>query len=340
MRIKRTKWIEIGSWLFLLLFLFNIINYFRPWQQALIGSSFELFAIALMFYSTRYFLIPKFSHHQKNYLIISLTLLFGFSLIFMIISEYVLPKFGEIDKNKPPLIFVFIRFFTTFGFSYFVSTSIALMQKTSTLMKNEKVLTEEKLQTELKLLKAQINPHFIFNALNNIYSLAFLKSQQAPESILKLSEMLRYVFYDCSKDRVFLEAEINYINNFIAFQQMKSDHKQKIKMLSEIGTKRAEIAPMLLIPFIENSFKYSRVEEQENAFVDIQIQLSESHLQVSIENSVPKDNKVSSGSGMGIKNVSHRLQIIYPKKHTLKIEEHDERFVVLLNIEVNQKEQE
>jgi LytS/YehU family sensor histidine kinase len=218
------------------------------------------------------------------------------------------------------------------SFIFVVGTSAQLIEQTNRLKENEKLLTEEKLKTELQLLKAQINPHFIFNALNNIYSLTYMQSGNAPESVLKLSEMLRYVFYDCSMDRVPVTSEIRYIENFNAFQQMKSPYIQNISLQTDLGYGSIEIAPMLFIPFIENAFKYSRIEEIEEAYVTIVIKNESGKLIFAIENSVPGNNKPKPGSGMGIKNVKHRLKIIYPQNHILTINESEEKFNVSLSI--------
>lgn len=329
-KLNRKSWIIIGGWFFLFFFLFNMLNYFQPWQIALYNACFELFAIIFMYYFTSYYLFPKFYKYGTNYIVISMVTVLVFSVILALIYLWLVPEL-KIDKERPPKFFHFFRFFTTLGFSYFVSTSVNLINQATKYKENEKVLMEEKLQTELKLLKAQINPHFIFNALNNIYSLTFMKADNAPDSILKLSEMLRYVFYDCSKDKVQLSAEMKYVENFVSFQQMKSEHEQKISLHEDIDSS-VEVAPMLLIPLIENAFKYSRIEEEEHAFVDIGIQKKGDLLRCTIENSIPPENKVSSGSGMGIKNVEHRLQIIYPGKYELKINEQEDVYQVLLTL--------
>nr|MDA3852684.1 GHKL domain-containing protein [Bacteroidales bacterium] len=147
-------------------------------------------------------------------------------------------------------------------------------------------------------------------------------------------EMLRYVFYDCSKDKVHLSAEIKYMENFTAFQQMKSENKQNISITNDSGMASLGIAPMLFIPFIENAFKYSRIEEDEKAYVTIAINKKNHHLIFAIQNSVPHDNKPMSGSGTGIKNVEHRLAIIYANKHQLDIQEKENTYTVNLSIKI------
>lgn len=311
-----------------------MLNYFMPWKFALANALFELAMIMSMYFLTSFYLFPRFHENNKKYIQVSLSVILILSLLYLLIDIYWIPEYKDINHDKPPVFFHYFRFFITLGFSYLISTSISLMEKTNKLRENEEILKEEKLQTELKLLKAQINPHFFFNALNNIYSLTFMKAPTAPDSVLKLSEMLRYVFYDCSKDRVMLSAEKKYVENFISFQQMKSDHHQNISLHTDVDSNSVEIAPMLMVPFIENAFKYSRIEEIEEAYVNINFRKEGNNIKLIIENSVPKENKVNPGSGMGIKNVKHRLQIIYPKKHELKVEEQDELFRVILTMEI------
>jgi LytS/YehU family sensor histidine kinase len=309
-----------------------MLHYFQPFWYAVANAAFEILSVMIMYYFTAWFLFPRYYGKNKFYLLISMAIVMVFSFLFLTADHYLIPEYEFIEHKKPPVFFIFLRHFTTLGFAYFVSTSISLMERNAQLKQNETNLMEEKLETELKLLKAQINPHFIFNALNNIYSLAYMKSKNAPDSILKLSEMLRYVFYDCSKDRVPLSSELGYIENFISFQQMKSEHVQDISL--DVEPISVEIAPMLLIPFIENAFKYSRIEELEDAYVKMKIDMQDTRLHFSIENSIPESNKTSAGSGMGIKNVEHRLKIIYPNRSQLNIDEQATVFKVDLTIEV------
>jgi hypothetical protein len=330
-KINRKIWLPIVVWFSLFIFTFNIANYFQDARHAAINAVYETFINCMTYYFTTLVLFPRFYKNVKGYFWISLLSIIILGLLFFLIDVYFIPNTKNPDPDRPPIFFHFMRYFFNLGFVYFVATTISFMDKTTKLKEAEKVLTEEKLETELKLLKAQINPHFIFNALNNIYSLTYMQSKNAPNSVLKLSEMLRYVFYDCSKDRVPLSAELKYIENFTAFQQMKSEFTQNIRLQTEVNVGTIEIAPMLFIPFIENAFKYSRIEEHESALVDIQIKHRENNLQFIIENSIA-ENKPGSGSGMGIKNVEHRLDIIYPGKYELKIEKEVELFRVDLSL--------
>ncbi|MCK5702992.1 MAG: histidine kinase, partial [Cyclobacteriaceae bacterium] len=139
---------------------------------------------------------------------------------------------------------------------YFLSTAFKTSQIALKREKEAADLKSENLNSELKFLRSQINPHFLFNALNNIYSLSLIKSEKTPDVILKLSDMLRYIIYDCNGDRVPLGKEINYIKNYIDLQKLKDDQMTNIEVNFEDTDLKCMIAPMILIPFIENSFKH------------------------------------------------------------------------------------
>ena len=331
---KRKAWIAIGFWIFLFFIHFQMGNFFQPWNYAIIFAIFNTATIIFMFYLTVLYLFTKYYDQGKKYFIVSSIMILILGIGFTFIDMELIPDFRSIDHDKPPIQFHFARYIMMMAFTFFVGTSISLIERTTKMRETEKVLTEDKLQTELKLLKAQINPHFIFNALNNIYSLTYMQSQKAPESVLKLSEMLRYVFYDCSKDKVSLSAELNYIENFNAFQQMKSEYEQNIELKMETGLGHIEIAPMLFIPFLENAYKYSRIEENEDAYVKIRIAYEGGKVHLSMKNSISQNVKSTHGSGIGIKNVKHRLDIIYPGKHKLKIDEQSDCFNVDLILEI------
>ena len=170
--------------------------------------------------------------------------------------------------------------------------------------------------------------------MNNIYSLTYLKSEKAPESVLMLSNMLRYVFDDCSVESVPLSSEINYIENYVAFQQMKSSEKMDIIFEKKQVNTSLRISPMLFIPFVENSFKFSKIDDQKNAFIYIELKTDKSNLHFSIINSI-STTPVKSGAHLGIANVKQHLEVLYPAKHELRIEKNDETYSVFLSLDLS-----
>ncbi len=199
----------------------------------------------------------------------------------------------------------------------------------------ENELRSEKLEAEMKFLKSQTNPHFLFNALNNIYALSQMKSDRTPEMVLKLSDILRYNLYECNDDMVPLEKEIAYIENYIGLQQLKSEHQQNIVFTNEVQGSHLMIAPMLLIPFIENSFKHSKIEDTEKGWVTILIEARDGQITFKAENSVPDvEYTKDKVGGIGLQNVQRRLELIYPEQHKLDIEQHNNRYSVTLQLQL------
>ncbi len=197
-------------------------------------------------------------------------------------------------------------------------------------------IEKEKTLTELKALKSQINPHFLFNSLNSIYSLARKNSTQTPQKIVQLSDLMRHIIYESDVDFIPLEKEVEMVKNYIELQNLRTSEKDKIKLevLGEI--KDNKIAPLLFLPFVENSFKHGLKGGAKNIFVDIRIEVSESILNFEIENSKGKTSEVNDSKykGFGIENVKKRLELIYPKLHSLKISDNKNTFKVLLQVQL------
>lgn len=192
--------------------------------------------------------------------------------------------------------------------------------------------TSEKLATEMKFLKSQINPHFLFNALHNIYTLSFLKSDQAPDMILKLSDMLRYNIYDCSDEKVLLKKEVDYLHNYIELQRLKDPDLNITIELEQIG-EQIKIAPMLLIPFLENSFKHSKIEDVNAGWIRVKLYTDHEGIHFYISNSIPKVTyQKDRQGGIGLQNVKRRLELVYPAAHELEIDKQDQIFSVELHI--------
>lgn len=334
--MKQIILLQLCFWLILGGIAFGFSSNIMPVNVAILLSLTNLLIYGLAFYGNSLFIFPKFYNPSKIGKFVFLNIICILICAFLL-TEIESTLFSQHmyfpRKYTPPFSFRALKnvFWLLF---IIVLSSIFLIQKrlTENEERNKNIL-EEKLNTELKLLKAQINPHFLFNALNNVYSLSYLKSDKAPESVLKLSGMLRYVIEDCVNETVLITSELEYIDNFIAFQEMKSPDKLNITTDYEQVNSNIRIAPLLFVPFIENSFKYSKVEEFQNAYIKIKIWSGkDKEIEFSIKNSIPAGEKVKSGAGTGIKNVKQRLNIIYPEKHELKITETETEYSVLLKI--------
>jgi two-component system, LytTR family, sensor kinase len=198
-------------------------------------------------------------------------------------------------------------------------------------------LEKEKTSAELKALKSQLNPHFLFNSLNSIYSLARKKSLLVPEKIVQLSDLMRHVIYESDDDFIPLEKEVEMVKNYIELQNLRSREPDGIKMETEGEIKGKKIAPLLFLPFVENSYKHGLKGSANHPYVRIKIKTTANTLSFNIENN--KVEKVEMADteykGIGIENVKKRLKLIYPGKHSLKISDDKEKFEVNLQIRIS-----
>ena len=194
-------------------------------------------------------------------------------------------------------------------------------------------LIKERQAGEIALLRSQINPHFLFNTLNNIYSLVYNKSEEAPEAVMKLSSIMRYMLYDSNTDFVPVQKEIEYLNSFIELQQLRITQKGfvDIKVLGSMDNRT--IAPMLLIPFVENAFKHGDKNHQPG--IIIILNLLPDRLIFSVENFVKihVQQTTDETGGFGLQNIKRRLGLLYPDKHELKILLNEEMYKVELTIQ-------
>jgi len=217
-------------------------------------------------------------------------------------------------------------------FVFAVSTSYKIISEWYIHERKRKELENEKLVSELSFLKSQVNPHFLFNTLNNIYSLSMDHSEHTSESIMKLSQLLRYMIYETEEEYVSLEKELAYIQDYIDLQKIRwTDHVElSLDIDGSIIGKRIE--PMLLIPFIENAFKHG-IDYSAPSWIRIKIDLSDpKQIVLRVANSNFAKISHDKNSGIGLQNVQKRIKLLYPDSHTLSIESSKETFSITLVI--------
>jgi len=248
------------------------------------------------------------------------------SFIFIPIQEYL--SLDNINKNRWESN-SFLVLTTTAGVTSVIVLFKHWMRKQQEWMQAEK----EKIMSELQLLKAQVHPHFLFNTLNNIYSFSLENSPKTPGMILKLSSLLGYMLYDCKAEEVLLEKEIEVMKNYIDLEKERYGNKIDISLNIEGDIKDKFIAPLLLLPFLENAFKHGTSEQVEKSWLSIDISVNQFTLRCKIANSKNEVMPVSK-HGIGIQNVKQRLRFLYPHKHELKLTDEGVFFVVSLMIEL------
>jgi LytS/YehU family sensor histidine kinase len=191
----------------------------------------------------------------------------------------------------------------------------------------------EKLTAELNFLKAQINPHFLFNTLNNLYYLAYSKSENTTEVIAKLSQMMRYMIYETNHPKVLLSKEIEYMQNYISLERLRLNDQIPIKFEVTGNTENVWITPLIFITFLENAFKHGVNNSNPKAWVNIAIVLRDQECIYTVENSRTTEQKDGNEkSGIGLTNVKRRLELSYPGKYTLVTEDTRDKYVVKLNL--------
>lgn len=287
------------------------------------------------------YLLPKFYLQKKHFLyILGGTLLLTTTVL--LLHHEIFPWSGwfrlptpspikEIIKNVLPMPsgIRWMRELTPLIIAFLGSTLLEIIRFAN--MKEK-----EMLEGELKFLKSQINPHFLFNALNNIYSLAVVQAPQTPESVMQLSEILRYMVYDSNEEKVPLKSEINYIENFVELHILKDSRGMNVQLDLDKTAAHLMVAPLLFIPFVENAFKHSKIENLKEGFIKINLKTDNEKIAFQVINSIPENSFTKDEvGGVGLENTKKRLQLLYPDdQHELKINQSDDQFEVSLKIKI------
>lgn len=309
----------------------------------------------ILFYLNYIYLVTHFLLQKKYAYYISIIV--ALIIIFMFIRhEFFMPEFREIRPpnsiNYPRIPYVDQNFDhrmhrrdQPFFFKIFPSVFYILIVAISTIIKilsefyddqqNKLIIESQRTAIELNYLRTQTNPHFLFNSLNSIYSLAHKKSDLVPDAIVTLSEMMRYMLYETDNKYVLLEKEIDYIKNYIDLQKLRLNNIENISINIHGNTKDKFIEPMLLISFIENAFKYG-TDYKGTAYVKIVITIEESVFSFWIENKIENNKKDPENSGIGLANIKNRLNLLYPNTHQLNLTSTDSKYTVHLVLQLDQ----
>ena len=281
-----------------------------------------------------YVLIPKYLKQEKNILF---CLFFAINLILftelntwffeLIVALFFNDYYFISYHNKLEIYFIFFIFFILTSLVKLAEDWIYLNQVENKILKAQK----QEIEQQLYYLKGQINPHFLFNSLNVLYSLAIDKKEDITSAILQLSDILRYVIYDVETDKISLEKEIRLIQNYIAFEKNRHVKNSKITF-NYSGDEQQKIYPMLLLPLIENSFKHGLKSGIENPFIKINFKENNGNLIFNITNNFKEIKNNNTYKGIGLKNIKENLTLIYPKKHHFTTEIKGTFFTVNLTI--------
>jgi hypothetical protein len=304
------------------------------WIYYMFLTSLSLNAcLVIFFYVHNQYFFDRFilSGKPTGYVIYMVVISASFGLIFLIsylIRKELLHTFSLFER--PLEVRDIIRSAMWFFLVLFAGVGVKLTDLWRRAEQRARDIENEHLRTELSFLHMQINPHFLFNSLNTIYGLSLKKSDNAPKAVLKLSQLLRYMIEETGHDTVPLEQEVSYLNNFIELQKMRSGPSLTVTFDVEGDINSANIAPMLLLPFVENAFKYG-LNNSLDSPIQISLDVSRETIIFSVINR-KFENMERHSSGIGIPNVQRRLELLYPGKHILNIEDAVDTYLVKLII--------
>ena len=306
-----------------------------------LAYSYGIFFNALLFYIQVFWLVPRYyvKKNKSAFWTLSIGALFIITAIETTLDLQVADKY-EVYKglDVPLVVFAIPWFYHNFVFHFLYSIVGFFYQFFFEYRSAEKAkqdLMKETHKSELKYLKAQLNPHFLFNGINSVYHLIGKNDESAKETLLQFSGLLRYQLYESSETYIRLEKELEYVTQFIKMEEIRKGND--IKLSYEINFENASqrIAPLLLTPFIENAFKHvSNFDQSEKNFISIIIQEYQGQLKLEVENAFEPNAIKQNFGGVGLANVKRRLELLYPKKHNLQVEEKEDRYYVMLNIDL------
>jgi two-component system, LytTR family, sensor kinase len=334
---------HIVFWLVIYAFFLSPALPFAPDKNAIfVIYSVKLLLQMLTAYGLLYILIPQFLEKGKKKLFI-LSLIIELYIVFILYSTiryfYLEPTFPAAYRMPDDFYFIdrildfqyFIKNIIWFFFPAVLLTTIIYYQNQKKILE----LQEKKKTAELNLLRNQLNPHFLFNTLNNLYALSIKKSDKAPELIAKLSDILDYSLFRCKEDYVLLENEIMLLKNYIDLEKIRYEKRLNIHFVHNVKNEDVKIAPLLLLSFLENAFKHGTSQEINKANITIDLESDKNFILFTIENSKPKQIdkiKKNNRDAIGLINIKKQLDLLYPKDHDLEIKETETSYTAILKL--------
>ena len=306
-------------------------------RELILYQSLTQFYYIIVFYFIYFFVSPASITSSRQ--LTTVIMAFGGSVVFLFLLKLGkvalidtrfslnLTEYGVYSAGHYASDILYIIFYSAF----------AIFIKLLVRWYDERKAAQEKLirdhQFELELLKAQLNPHFFFNTLNNIYSLVLKKSDEAPAALMKMSDIMRYMLYDSRNQKVPLEKELEYLEDYIELQKLRFTDPGYIDYEVSGTIENHKIPPMMLLSFVENAFKHGK-KRVTNPGITVRIEASEKHFSFMVSNYVVDDAPVdrTGRTGIGMKNIKRRLELLYPNSHKLETSNRDGKYTVKLNI--------
>lgn len=315
---------------------FNAIFY----SPGIVKFFFYLVFQAAAVYINLYVLIPRLLEKGKYFRYVTLLLVTIIVAALLIVTGYYVQAwmvdrpFKEMFGVEPSNWYSFFEggALQSTAASMTLAMSIKLASDWIQSRRREKAMEKEKLETELKFLRSQFNPHFLFNTINSVFVLIHKDPASASEALAKFSDLLRYQLYECTEEKIPLRHELQYLNNFIELEKLRhsADRFDLSIQISNDYHEDLSIAPFVLIPFVENAFKHVSRSKDQNNFISINLSFDREVLNLEVINSARKQNEISrevvAHNGIGLKNVRRRLDLLYDNRYNLAIKENDNSF--------------
>lgn len=322
-RIKLDYILHMGIWLLVYALPFMIFrkNNEPDVADKMLHQAVIVLSLLIAFYSNYFILIEKYLFHKKigKFLLINAVIIILLGIGVHIWNELTLPKhlMHPDFENRSMKTFTFIfRDIVSLIFVAGISVALKTTGKWYRIEAEHQEEAKKRTEAELLTLRQQINPHFLFNTLNNIYSLIQISPEKAQDVVLDLSKLMRYVLYENSGDRVELNKEIEFVHKYVELMRIRLTDSVEITFTDKVDkVNNWLITPMLYVTLVENAFKHG-VSPTEKSFIHIVFELDGNHLKCSVQNSFfPKSNADLAGSGIGLENLKRRLEILYPENH-------------------------
>ena len=336
--LSRYKW-HILFWGIYFLFwtLFSVFHYGNTPGKALFLTTAWFLGQAGSGYATIYWLIPGYLTRKRYFL-------FGFLLLIILVLSallilsaiLVVYRTGHTPLPNGPWKEFFYLLSGNCYTTFFI-VALKSIKDRRNADKRTALLEKEKTETELRFLKSQVNPHFLFNAINSIYVLIKKDPEFAGHTLVKFADMLRYQLYECNADKIPIEKEIGYLDNYIELEKLRKGSLLTTNYTVGANTGNFSIAPLLLIPFVENAFKYVSACPEKYNYVTVDLSYQDGIFEISVENSIDEDSmtpREKAWGGIGLENVRRRLELIYKGMYALDISAREDVYSVLLTIKV------
>ncbi|MFK8163696.1 MAG: sensor histidine kinase [Lewinella sp.] len=333
--------LHIAFWAMYASYFFYNISYGRrgepDWSQIFPDFLFHIVSLLIISYINYFYFLPRLlsGKHIGRYLLTYVPVFLSLSFLMLLGKQYMLDGFTHEDEWMYSLRFGLNVFMSAFFIAAFVGL-LKFVEDYFELEARSRELENRQLTSELRFLKAQVNPHFLFNTLNNLYYLAVNQSEQTPEVVAKLSGMMRYMIHESNEEKVPLSREVEYIENYLDLEKLRLNEEIPITFEVHGEITGVRITPLILITFLENAFKHGIGNTRGGSWITVSLKVESGSMHYAVANSIigQTEKTVREASGIGLANVRRRLELSYPGKYDLTVKEDAERYRVQLAIDL------